>query len=64
MVENPDVSDVREFKTGTKQEIANTIKEIVVDEYKKDPHDRDWSGVFGDLIDHLECEHAGLVVPK
>ena len=35
MVENPDVSDVREFKTGTKQEIANTIKEIVVDEYEK-----------------------------
>tara|TARA_R100000781_G_scaffold30140_2_gene22112 strand:+ start:1274 stop:1414 length:141 start_codon:yes stop_codon:yes gene_type:complete len=46
------------MKLGTKQEIANTIKEIVVDEYEKDPQDRDWFAVFGDLIDQLECENA------
>tara|TARA_R110001599_G_scaffold286104_1_gene488610 strand:+ start:811 stop:942 length:132 start_codon:yes stop_codon:yes gene_type:complete len=39
----------------TNQEIADMIKEILVDEYEKDPKDRSWSKVFGDLIDMLEC---------
>jgi len=53
-----------ELKTGTKQEIADTLKDIVVTQYEKDFQDRDWSAVLGDLIDHLECDHAGLAVPK
>ena len=37
-----------------KQQIADRIKEIVVDQYENDPADRQWYSVFGDLIDELE----------
>ena len=38
----------------TKQEIADRLKEITVNEYEKDPKDRDWFVVIGELIDELE----------
>ena len=37
-----------------KQQIADRIKEIVVDQYENDPEDRQWHSAFGDLIDELE----------
>ena len=40
----------------TKQQIADRLKEITVNEYEKDPKDRDWFGVIGELIDELERE--------
>lgn len=38
----------------TKQQIADRLKEITVNEYEKDPQDRDWFGSIGELIDELE----------
>lgn len=38
----------------TPQEIADRLKEIVVNEYDKDSNDRDWFSVIGTLIDELE----------
>jgi hypothetical protein len=37
----------------TKQQIADRLKELTVNEYEKDPKDRDWFGVIGELIDEL-----------
>jgi hypothetical protein len=37
-----------------KQQIADRIKEIVVDQYENDPEDRQWYSALGDLIDELE----------
>jgi hypothetical protein len=38
----------------TKQQIADRLKELTVNEYEKDPKDRDWFGAIGELIDELE----------
>lgn len=38
----------------TKQQIADRLKEITVNEYEKDLEDRDWFGAIGELIDELE----------
>ena len=38
----------------TNQEIANRIKELVVDQCEKEPQDRKWFSVLEDLIDELE----------
>tara|TARA_R110000772_G_scaffold87305_2_gene182207 strand:- start:416 stop:547 length:132 start_codon:yes stop_codon:yes gene_type:complete len=38
----------------THQDIADKLKEIVVDELEKDVSDRDWFNVIGTLIDELE----------
>jgi len=39
----------------THQEIADKLKEITVNEYEKEPKDRDWYYALGQLIDELEC---------
>ena len=38
----------------THQDIADKLKEIVVNECEKDVSDRDWFNVIGTLIDELE----------
>tara|TARA_R110000782_G_scaffold210210_1_gene298324 strand:+ start:1006 stop:1134 length:129 start_codon:yes stop_codon:yes gene_type:complete len=38
----------------THQEIADRLKEIVVDELEKDCDARDWYSVIGTLVDELE----------
>ena len=38
----------------THQDIADKLKEIVVNEFEKDVSDRDWFNVIGTLIDELE----------
>tara|TARA_R110000744_G_scaffold210064_2_gene329115 strand:+ start:218 stop:349 length:132 start_codon:yes stop_codon:yes gene_type:complete len=42
----------------TNQEIADQLKEIVVNQYSKEPEDRDWYAELGDLIDTLENTEA------
>ena len=43
----------------TKQQIADRLKELTVNEYEKDPEDRDWFGAIGELIDELEGWQKG-----
>ena len=50
--------------TNRNQLIANVIKEILVDEYAKNPEDRDWTNVFGNLIDDLEGVNKNPVYLK
>ena len=51
---------MQQFKNGasemTNQEMANRIKELVVDQCRKEPRDRKWISVLDDLIDELEDE--------
>ena len=42
----------------TKQDIIDQIKEIVVEQYKKEPEDQDWFAEFGALIDKIEASIA------
>jgi len=39
----------------TKQDIIMHIKHIVVEQYAKEPADRDWFEAFGALIDKIEA---------
>jgi hypothetical protein len=38
----------------TKEDIIMHIKHIVVEQYEKDPEQRDWYAAFGALIDKIE----------
>lgn len=39
----------------TYQDIADELKEIVVEQYAKEPSKRDWYAKLGELIDNLEA---------
>jgi hypothetical protein len=42
----------------TYQEIADQLKDIVVEQYAKQPEDRDWYVAIGELIDELEKQEG------
>ena len=42
----------------THQEIADQLKDIVVEQYGKEPEDRDWYVAIGELIDELEKQEG------